>query len=105
MRAALGDQSRNPYAGLIQALSLVLTDKTERGQTMADTMLFVVFSYVAVLLAVLGSLYRYFINQFSYSSLSSELVENEWLFWGIVPWHYGIVPTLLIHLAVLRFRQ
>ena len=31
MRAAFGDQSGNPYAGLIQALSLVLTDKTERG--------------------------------------------------------------------------
>lgn len=31
MLAAFGDQSRNPYAGLIQALSLVLTDKTERG--------------------------------------------------------------------------
>jgi nitrate reductase molybdenum cofactor assembly chaperone NarJ/NarW len=30
MRAAFGDQSRNPYAGLIQALSLVLADKTER---------------------------------------------------------------------------
>lgn len=66
---------------------------------MADTMLFVVFPYVAVLLAVLGSVYRYFTNRFSYSSLSSELVESEWLFWGIVPWHYGIVPTLLIHLA------
>jgi len=66
---------------------------------MPDVVLFVVFPYVAVVLAVLGSVYRYFYHRFSYSSLSSELVENEWLFWGIVPWHYGIVPVLLIHLA------
>ncbi len=66
---------------------------------MLDTVLFVVFPYVAVVLAVGGSLYRYFTNRFSYSSLSSELLEKDWLFWGAVPWHYGIVPTLLIHLA------
>jgi nitrate reductase gamma subunit len=66
---------------------------------MLDTMLFVVFPYVAVVLAVAGSVYRYFANRFSYSSLSSELLEKDWLFWGAVPWHYGIVPTLLIHLA------
>ncbi len=66
---------------------------------MLDTVLFVVFPYVAVVLAVGGSLYRYFTNRFSYSSLSSEFLEKEWLFWGAVPWHYGIVPTLLIHLA------
>lgn len=66
---------------------------------MLDIVLFIVFPYVAVFLAVFGSVYRYFTNRFSYSSLSSELVENEWLFWGAAPWHYGIVPTLLIHLA------
>jgi len=66
---------------------------------MLDILLFVVFPYVAVLLAVGVSVYRYFTNRFSYSSLSSEFVEKDWLFWGAVPWHYGVVPTLLIHLA------
>jgi nitrate reductase gamma subunit len=66
---------------------------------MPDVLLFVVFPYVAVVLAVGGGLVRYFANRFSYSSLSSELLENGWLFWGVVPWHYGVVPTLLIHLA------
>jgi nitrate reductase gamma subunit len=66
---------------------------------MLDTLLFVVFPYMAVLLAVGAGVYRYFSNRFSYSSLSSELVEKNWLFWGAVPWHYGVVPTLLIHLA------
>jgi len=66
---------------------------------MLDIVLFVVFPYVAVVLAVVGSLHRYFTNRFSYSSLSSQFLENGWLFWGAVPWHYGIVPVLLIHLA------
>jgi nitrate reductase gamma subunit len=66
---------------------------------MLDTVLFVVFPYVAVVLAVAGSVYRYFSHRFSYSSLSSELLEKDWLFWGAVPWHYGIVPVLLIHLG------
>jgi nitrate reductase gamma subunit len=66
---------------------------------MLDIVLFVVFPYVAVVLAVVGSLYRYFANRFSYSSLSSQFLENGWLFWGAVPWHYGIVPVLLIHMG------
>jgi nitrate reductase gamma subunit len=66
---------------------------------MLDFILFVIFPYVAVLLAVGGSLYRYFANRFSYSSLSSQFLENEKLFWGSTLWHYGVIPTLIIHLA------
>jgi nitrate reductase gamma subunit len=66
---------------------------------MTNTLLFIVFPYLAVFLAVFGSLVRYFIDRFSYSSLSSELVEHRILFWGAVPWHYGVIPILLIHLA------
>lgn len=66
---------------------------------MLDLVLFVIFPYTAMLLAVGGSLYRYFTNRFSFSSLSSQFLENEKLFWGSMLWHYGVVPTLLIHLA------
>jgi nitrate reductase gamma subunit len=66
---------------------------------MADTVLFVVFPYLAVALAVGGSLYRYITNRFSFSSQSSQFLESEAQFWGSVLWHYGVVPTLLIHLA------
>jgi nitrate reductase gamma subunit len=66
---------------------------------MLDTILFVIFPYGAVLLAVAGSLYRYLANRFSYSSLSSQFLESENLFWGSTLWHYGVVPTLLIHLG------
>lgn len=66
---------------------------------MLDTVLFVIFPYVAVTLAVGGTLYRFFANQFSFTSLSSQLLESEMQFWGSILWHYGIIPTLLIHLA------
>ncbi len=66
---------------------------------MINTLLFIVFPYLAVFLAVFGSLARYIIDRFSYSSLSSELVEQRMLFWGAIPWHYGVIPILLIHLA------
>lgn len=70
---------------------------------MLDTMLFTVFPYVAVVLAVLVGLSRYFGDRFSYSSLSSQFLENRALFWGSVPWHYGILIILLAHVLALLF--
>jgi nitrate reductase gamma subunit len=32
-------------------------------------------------------------DRFSYSSYSSQFLENRRLFWGSVLWHYGIVPS------------
>jgi nitrate reductase gamma subunit len=66
---------------------------------MLDNLLFVVFPYVAVALAVGGTVYRYLTNQFSFTSLSSQFLESDIQFWGSTLWHYGILPTLLIHLA------
>ncbi len=66
---------------------------------MSNVILFIVFPYVAVTLAVVGSLCRYFTNRFSFSSQSSEFIEKDKLFWGSTLWHYGIIPTLLIHLG------
>lgn len=66
---------------------------------MLDNLLFVVFPYVAVALAVGGTVYRYLTNQFSFTSLSSQFLESDIQFWGSTLWHYGIIPTLLIHLA------
>lgn len=67
---------------------------------MADlSILFTVFPYVAIAIAVIGSVYRYFNDRFSYSSQSSQFLENRELFWGSVPWHYGIILALLSHLG------
>ncbi len=66
---------------------------------MLNFFFFVFFPYVAVVIAVIGSLYRFLSNQFSISSQSSQIMENNRLFWGSTLWHYGVVPVLLIHLA------
>jgi nitrate reductase gamma subunit len=65
---------------------------------MFDVFLFAVWPYLAIVVAVIGGVYRYRTNRFSYSTLSSQLLENRRLFWGSVPWHYGIVVVLLAHL-------
>src|SRR6516165_11613826 len=65
---------------------------------MSDMILYAAFPYVAVVLAIWGGVHRYRHDRFSYSTLSSQLLENRTLFWGSVPWHYGIVIVLLAHL-------
>ena len=66
---------------------------------MLDTMLFVVFPYVALAIGIVGTIYRYRTNQYSFTSLSSQFLENDLQFWGSTLWHYGILPTTIIHLA------
>ncbi len=68
-----------------------------------DTVLFVAFPYVAVVVAILVGILRYTSDRFSYSSLSSQFLENRTLFWGSVPWHYGVVLVLSAHLLALTF--
>lgn len=70
---------------------------------MLDNALFIGFPYVAVVVAVLMGIYRYFSDRFSYSSLSSQFLENRTLFWGSVPWHYGVIVVLSAHLLALLF--
>jgi nitrate reductase gamma subunit len=65
---------------------------------MLDFLLFAVFPYVAIIVAVVIGVYRYYKDRFSYSSFSSQFLENRKLFWGSVPWHYGILVILTGHL-------
>ena len=68
---------------------------------MVDIVLFAVFPYVAVILAVVVGIYRYVNDRFSYSSFSSQFLESRALFWGSVPWHYAVILVLLAHLLAL----
>lgn len=66
---------------------------------MLDVLLFIVFPYLAIAIGVAGTIYRYVTNQFTFSSLSSQFLESDLQFWSSTLWHYGIIPTLIIHLA------
>jgi len=70
---------------------------------MNDLVLFVAFPYLAVVLAVMVGIYRYYNDRFSYSSQSSQFLENRLEFWGSVPWHYGIIFILSAHLLAPIF--
>lgn len=63
-----------------------------------DAFFFIAVPYVALVLAIFGGFYRFYARRFSYSSLSSQVLENRRLFWGSVSWHYGITLILLAHL-------
>ncbi len=65
--------------------------------------LFGSFPYAAVLLAVGAGVYRYFSDRFSYTSHSTQFLENRWLFWGSVPLHYGMLIILLAHILAALF--
>ncbi len=70
---------------------------------MIEFVLFAILPYVALAIAVVGLVWRYRTNQFSYSTVSSQFLENRQLFWGSVPWHYGIILILLGHLLGILF--
>jgi len=68
-----------------------------------NTLLFLIFPYVATVLAVVVTVYRSIYRPFTVSSLSSQLLERKKLYWGSIPFHYGVVLILLMHLLALVF--
>jgi nitrate reductase gamma subunit len=64
-----------------------------------DTVLFVVLPYVALFTFFLLTIHRYRTHRFSYSSLSSQFLENQEHFWALVPFHYGILVVLGGHVV------
>ena len=64
-----------------------------------DTLLYGVFPYLCIVVAVVATVYRYVMDKFSYSSLSSQFLESRQLFWGSITWHYGILGVLAAHLV------
>ena len=68
-----------------------------------DLLLFGVFPYVAIALAVILTIIRYSTNRYSVSSLSSQFLESKRLFWGSLSFHWGILIVLAGHLIGLLF--
>ena len=63
-----------------------------------DGVLFGALPYVAMFTFFLVTIQRYRGQAFTYSSLSSQFLENRQHFWGLVPFHYGILVVLTGHL-------
>lgn len=72
--------------------------QAETGGLPLNDVLFVVAPYVVLALFFTMTIWRYVKEKFSYSSYSSQFLENSYQFWGSVPWHYGILSLFAGHL-------
>jgi nitrate reductase gamma subunit len=63
-----------------------------------DLLLFAVLPYIAFVIFILATVGRYWNRPFSYSSYSSQFLENRFHFWALVPFHYGILTVTAGHL-------
>ncbi len=66
-----------------------------------DLLLFAVLPYLALFVFFLVTIARYRNRPFTYSSLSSQFLENHEHFFGLVSFHYGILAVLFAHLLGL----
>ncbi len=66
---------------------------------MIDAFLFVGLPYIALIVAVLGCVWRARYSRFSLSARSSQFLEDRQLLWGSAPWHIGIIVVLLGHIV------
>ncbi|MEK6790932.1 MAG: respiratory nitrate reductase subunit gamma [Deltaproteobacteria bacterium] len=62
-----------------------------------NQMLFGAMPYILLTIAIVGTIWRFTTNKYSWSSQSSQFLENKTLFFGSFPWHYGIITLLLGH--------
>lgn len=62
-----------------------------------DVVLFAALPYLVLFTFLLVSIQRYRAQTFSFSSLSSQLLENKRHFWALVPFHYGILVVFAGH--------
>lgn len=67
--------------------------------TSLDMFLFAVLPYLAMALFFVETIRRYLNQSYSYTSLSSQFLENRFHFWSMIPFHYGILGTLAGHVA------
>ena len=72
---------------------------------MLDNLLFIILPYTAIALAVVVTALRYFRKRFTFSSLSSQFLESNELFYGSIAWHFGILGVLVGHLVGFLFPQ
>ncbi len=68
-----------------------------------NQVLFGAMPYVLLTIAIAGTIWRFAGNRFTWSSQSSEFLENKTLFFGSFPWHYGILTVLVLHIFGIFF--
>ncbi len=70
---------------------------------MYNNFIFIGLPYAALLIFLVGSIFRYRSQPFSVSSLSSQILESRILYWGSHAFHIGIVALFFGHLIGFLF--
>jgi nitrate reductase gamma subunit len=70
---------------------------------MLETFIFVVLPYLSIAIALFVTPYRYFSSKLDWSAFSTQFLERKTLYWGSVPWHYGVVLILVGHIIGFLF--
>lgn len=70
---------------------------------MIDDFFFIGLPYATLITFLVGTIYRYRATKFTYSSLSSQFLETQQLFWGTMPFHWGLLVLFLGHLGAFLF--
>ncbi len=68
-----------------------------------NTFFLIALPYIALALFLAGSIYRYTRMGFQVSSLSSQFLEGRRLFYGSVPFHWGVFFLFFGHLIAFLF--
>jgi len=68
-----------------------------------DNFFLIALPYTALAIFLVGSIYRYTYKGFQFSSLSSQFLEGAKLFYGSVPFHWGVLFVFFGHLIAFMF--
>lgn len=68
-----------------------------------DYFFFSAYPYIAIIVFLIGTIYRYKEKGFKLTSLSAQFLEGKQGFWGTVPFHFGILMVFLGHLVAFLF--
>jgi len=66
-----------------------------------DNILFLIWPYISTTIFIAVTIYRSVTRPFTISSMSSQLLERDKLYWGSFAFHYGVILVLLGHLFAL----
>ncbi|WP_411350272.1 respiratory nitrate reductase subunit gamma [Paenibacillus sp. WLX2291] len=68
---------------------------------MIEQFLWVIFPYACMVIFVVGHIFRYRTDQFSWTAKSSEFIEKKQLMIGSMLFHIGIIPVIMGHIVGL----
>ncbi|MCO5269929.1 MAG: respiratory nitrate reductase subunit gamma [Brumimicrobium sp.] len=91
------------YVGIAGLLSWFIVRLLEQDYGMINQLSFIALPYLSFGVFLIGSIYRYKNMGFKVSSLSTEFLEGNKLFWGSQAFHWSILILFFGHLIAFLF--